>query len=331
MIRRRKILQGASSLALLSSISLVRPIYAQDFPNHRNPIRLVVGYTAGGSSDFIARTLAEQLAIELSNPVIVDNKPGGSTVVAAAYVARAAPDGHTLFQIGDLTHSSLSSLHKDLSFDPIKSFVPITVVEESPLVISIRPDLPINTLQELISYAKEHPNELTFGSAGVGNTLHLAGEVFQDVAGIKLSHIPYKGASQAIVDLVAGRIDLMIDLPQTPLPYIREGKLRALAVTSTSRLDVLPEVPTTTEAGLGDYTFASRIGYAAPAGTPNEVIDILFKAINAATAVPEVKEKFERQSMIVSPSESPQAFANELAQTAKMVSEILERSGVEPT
>src|SRR5690625_2847375 len=259
----KKILQGIA--CLISAAAMVSPTLAQSFPEDGKPIRIVVPYTAGGSSDFVARLVARKMADNMNHSVIVDNRPGGSTVVGGDHVARSAPDGYTLYLIGELTNASLVALNEKLPYDPVNSFAGITNLVESPLVISVYPDFPADTLQEFVDYAKAHPGDVTYGSAGLGNTLHLAGAQFSAATGIEMTHIPHKGASQALVDLVAGRIDVMFDLPQTPLPQIKEGNLKPLAVTGTSRLDLLPDVPTPEEAGVPEYSFTTRIGLAVPA------------------------------------------------------------------
>src|SRR5437868_7834692 len=250
----RRTMAVCAALACLGSGSA----FGQAYPAADTPIRLVVPYAAGGSSDYVARLLAKKLGENMKHTVLVDNKPGGNTIIAAEYIAKSKPDGYTIYLIGDLTHASLSALNKKLPFNPAKDFAGITNLVESPLVISVPPQFPANSLEEFVAYAKAHPGEINFGSAGLGNTLHLAGENFSKQTGVELNHVQYKGASQAILDLLAGRIQVMFDLPHTPLPHIQGGKLKALAVTSAKRLPMLPSVPTPKEAGFPDYRFATR-------------------------------------------------------------------------
>lgn len=327
---RRKLAAAGTVLAACAVFGAVAaPATAQEFPGER-PIRIVVPYTAGGSSDFIARTVADRLAQNLKASVIVENRPGGNTVIAAEHVAKSAPDGHTLMLIGELTHSSVAALNRQLPFDPIGDFAPITNAIKSPLVVVVHPSLPVKTLQEFIAYAKANPGAIAYGSAGIGNTLHLGGEVFAAVTGTKLTHVPYKGASQAVIDLVGGRIQAMFDLPQTPLPHIQEGRLRALAVTSDQRLEILPDVPTTAEAGVPEYRFATRVGFAAPAGTPEPILQRLHKEIVAVLEQPEVRTAFEQRAMFVDPSESPDAFRKSMMAEMERVKKVIRDAGIEP-
>ena len=315
---------------LAGALTLMHGAAAQDFPADNRPIKIVVPYTAGGSSDFLARLVAKKMGENMNHNIIVENKPGGSTVLGGDYVARSAPDGYTVYLIGELTNASLVATRKDLPYDPVKSFAGITNLVASPLVISVHPGFPAKTLKEFVDYAKAHPSKVTYGSAGLGNTLHLGGAQFASQTGIDMTHVPYKGASQAIIDLVAGRIDVMFDLPQTPLPQIQEGKLRPLAVTSKERLDLMPDVPTTAEAGYGDFTFATRIGLAVPANTPDSVRETLRKAAIEAVNAPEVKQALADRAMYVATSETPQEFDKNLADAVATVGKLLRDAGVEP-
>ncbi len=326
MLSRRQLLAGIAGLA-----AAALPVaHAQEFPSDNRPIRLVVPYTAGGSTDFIARTIADKLSQNLKHSVVVDNRPGGNTIIAADYVAKTKPDGHTLMMIGELTHSSVAALNKQLPFDPIEDFAPITNAIVSPLVVVVNADLPVKTLQELIEYAKARPGQVSYGSAGVGNTLHLGGEVFASVTGTKLNHIPYKGASQALIDLVGGSIQVMFDLPQTPLPQIQAGKVRALAVTGAERLAMLPDVPTTAEAKVPEYRFATRSGIAAPGGTPAPILDRLHREIVKVLGMPEVKKAFAERALFVDPSESPAAFRKSMIAEMDRMAKVLKAAGIEP-
>ncbi|ODS98359.1 MAG: hypothetical protein ABS56_05770 [Lautropia sp. SCN 69-89] len=328
---RRSLVTGLlrALVAIGVPLALLPAAHAQDFPGDR-PIRIVVPYTAGGSSDFIARTVATKLAENMKASVIVENRPGGNTVIAADHVAKSAPDGHVLMLIGEFTHSSVAALNKQLPFDPVEDLAPVTNAIESPLVVVVNPAVPAKTLQELVAYAKAHPGEVRYGSAGIGNTLHLGGEVFASTTGTKLTHVPYKGASQAVVDLVGGQIQAMFDLPQTPLPHIQAGRLRALAVTGASRLAMLPDVPTTAEAGVPAYRFATRVGFAAPGRTPPPILERLHAEIVKVLAQPEVKEAFAQRAMFVAPSESPAAFRKSMLAEMQRVKKLIRDAGIEP-
>lgn len=324
-MRRLKMFSVAVALSLLAPLA-----QAAEYPQKNKPIKIVVPYTAGGSSDFVARTVAKKLGENLNHTVIVENKPGAGTIIAADYVAQSVPDGYTLLLMGELTHSALPALHKELPFDPIESFTPITNLVGSPLVAVVPASLPVETFQEFIEYAKERPGQLTYGSAGLGNTLHLAGEDFQTATGTELVHIPYKGASQALVDLLAGRIDVMFDLPQTPMSQIKEGKLKGLAITSPERLAELPDVPTTAEAGVPEFNFSTYIGLGAPAGVPDEVIEFLFNELRTVMADPEVQENMATMSMFVKTSASPEEFQQAFVERIAEIGETLANAGVQP-
>lgn len=321
---RRRALLGLAGFGGLAVSGLITSAIAQSFPSGNRPIRLIVPYTAGGSSDFIARTVAARLAEQLGHSVVVENRPGGNTVIGAEHVAKSDPDGYTLMLIGELTHASVAALNKQLPFDPVEDFAPITNAIESPLVVVVHADLPVRTLQELIAYAKSKPGEVAYGSAGVGNTLHLGGEAFSAATGTRLNHVPYKGASQALIDLVGGNIQVMFDLPQTPLPHIQSGKLRALAVTGAQRLEMLPDMPTTAEAGVPAFRFATRVGFAAPGKTPAPVLARLHEEIVKALALPEVKQAFAERAMFVAPSESPAAFRRSMAAEMDRMAKLVE-------
>lgn len=327
-ITRRSFAWGAA--ALLAGAPALSQAQAGSYPAGNTPIRIVVPYAAGGSSDFVARLLVRKMGDNMKHSFVVDNRPGGNTIIAAEHVSKAKPDGYTIYLIGELTHASLQALNKKLPFDPVKDFSGITNLVESPLVISVPKQFPASTLKEFVDYAKAHPGEVNFGSAGLGNTLHLAGENFSRQTGVQLNHVQYKGASQAILDLLAGRIQVMFDLPQTPLPHIQAGKLKSLAVTSAQRLPMLPAVPTTTEAGFPSYRFVTRIGVAAPGGTPQPILDKLYAEINKVVADPEFRTAVEGQAMFPAPSASPAAYQKRLQDSMTTVGELLRGANVQP-
>jgi len=315
---------GAFAILLLAA-----PVsQAQDFPS--KPIRIIVPYTAGGSSDYVARTIATRLQENLKNPVTVENKPGGNAQIGCDYVAKSAPDGYTLLLAGLTTHAAAPALYKKLPYDTIKDFAPITNLIESPLVVVVHPDVHANTLQEFVSLAKANPGKLNYGSAGVGNTLHLAGEMFRMSTGTDIVHVPYKGASQALGDLLGGRIQVMFDLPQTPLANIQAGKLRALAVTGSERLSLLPNVPTTAEAGVPAFTFGTWIGLVAPAGTPPAIVNRLYAEIVKAVTHAEVREAFAKMAMLVAPSASPDAFGKRMQLETERLAKVIRAAGIQP-
>jgi len=318
----------AAGLTLYAGNAVSQAGPGQAYPN--KSIRLVVPYTAGGSSDFVARTVAQKMGDGLGQTIVVDNKPGVAGIPGTEIVARSAADGYTIALIGMTTHAANPSLYKKLPYDALKDFAPVGNAIISPLVLSVPPALPVNSVQELIAYAKANPGKLNFGSAGVGNTLHLAGELFKSRAGIDIVHIPYKGASAALTDLLAGRIQLMIDVVQTPLAHIQAGKLKALGVTVENRIAQLPDVPTIASQGLPGFQFATWIGLAVPAGTPAPIVNRLHAEMAKALAQTDVKEAFAKQGMEVAPSASPETYAQFIRAEQDRLSILIKTAGIQP-
>ncbi len=328
MSRIRSCVALGAAAMLCAALLPSAPAAAQAYPT--KPIRLVVPYTAGGSSDFVARQMAQKMSEGLGQTVVVENKPGVSGITGTELVARSAPDGYTLALVGMTTHASNSWLYKKLPYDPIKDFAPVSVAIVSPLVLVVHPDVPAKNVQELIAYAKANPGKVNYGSAGVGNTLHLAGELFKSRANIDIVHVPYKGASAAMGDLLGGRIQMMIDLVQTPLPNIQAGKLRPLGTTGAQRVALLPDVPTIAEQGLPGFQFATWIGIAAPAGTPKPIVDRLHAEMVKALAMPDLQAAFAKQGMQVAPSASPEAFAQFMKSEHDRLGELIKNAGIQP-
>jgi tripartite-type tricarboxylate transporter receptor subunit TctC len=301
---------------------------AQDYPSQ--PIRIVVPYTAGGSSDFVARTVAAKMQENMNHAVVVENRPGGNAIIGTELVAKAKPDGYTLLLGGSSVMAANPALYPNLSYDPLRDFVPLTNAVVSPIVVVVHPSLPVASIRELIAYAKANPGKLNYGSAGVGNTLHLAAEMFCLTTGTTMTHVPYKGASQALTDLLGGSIQIMFDLPQTPLANIQAGKLRALAVTGDTRIDVMPNVPTMAEAGLPEYSFGTWIGLAAPARTPPAVVARLHREMTRALAQQDVKEAFAKQVMYVKASESPDAYSAFIKGETDRLRNLVQKASIKP-
>jgi tripartite-type tricarboxylate transporter receptor subunit TctC len=315
-------------LSLAIVVFTVTGAFGQDYPNQ--PIRIIVPYTAGGSSDYVGRTVGAKLQENLGRPVVVENRPGGNAVIGTELVAKARPDGYTLLVAGFSVLAANMAMYKNLPYDTLRDFAPITNVQDSQIVVAVNPKVPVNSIKELIAYAKANPGKLNYGSAGVGNTLHLAGEMFCLTTGVKMTHVPYKGASQALTDLLGGSIQLMFDLPQTPLANIQAGRLKALAVTGEKRLDVLPEVPTMAQAGVPEYNFATWTGLVAPANTPPAIVDRLFKEITKALNQPAVRDSFAKQAMVVKPNESPEAFRQFIKNEIDRIRKVVQAADIKP-
>jgi len=263
-------------------------VAAQQYPSR--PIRFIVPFAPGGGADVIARSLSDRLAQSLGQPVLVENKPGAGATVGADLVAKSAPDGYTLLYGTPGPQIINPYLMKKLPYDPVNDFAPISRLVVVPNLLVVHPSVPAKTVQELIALAKAKPNTINFGSAGIGATSHLSGELFKSAAGIQIVHVPYKGTGAALQDLLAGNIQMAIDSIPVYLPYLKSGSLRALAVSTPTRSPVLPDLPTIADTLPGFD--ASAMNYvAARAGTPRPIVDRLNREFNALLALPEVRDR----------------------------------------
>ncbi len=317
---RRLLLAGLAATAVLG---VTGPVMAQDYPN--KVIRLIVPYPPGGATDVIGRVMAQKLSGALGQQVIVDNRAGAAGSIGAAAVAAAAPDGYTLLMGAMTSHSISAVLYKKVvNFDMDKSFAPVAIVGSVPLVFVVNPSIKANTLPEFIALAKSKPGKLSFASAGNGSPQHLAGEMFQRLAGVQMLHVPYKGSGPAMTDLMGGQVDCMIETAPAAQAHIKGGKLRAIAAASAQRVATLPEVPTATEAGLKGFEVSSMFGIAAPAGTPAAIIGKLNLALKTILSQQDVKDSLLAQGVIASyttPEEATVALHNESAKWAKVILE----------
>jgi tripartite-type tricarboxylate transporter receptor subunit TctC len=271
------------------------PAWAQSWP--AKPIRLVVPFPPGGATDVVARALGERLQSRLGQAVVIDNKPGASTLIGADAVAKAPPDGHTLLLSGSTTYSVVPALKSHLPYDPKKDLALVAIVARAPLVLVAGPATPVKSLAELITLARSKPGELTYPTFGPGSAPHLAGEIFSHETGVKLLPVPYKGSAAAALAVVSGEINLAFDTVASAAPHIKSGKLRTLAVVDSSRSSALPEVPTLAELKYPKATFEAWYGVAAPAGTPSVVLQALSRELAAVMALPEVKEKLHTAAL----------------------------------
>jgi tripartite-type tricarboxylate transporter receptor subunit TctC len=255
------------------------------------PIRLVVPFPAAGAADVMARGMARQLSAELGQQIIVDNIGGAGGQIAAENAAKAAPDGHTLLFATMGTHAINPALYRKLRYDPIKSFAPISLTHLTPRVLVVRSSLPVKNIPDLIALARSKPGALTYGSAGNGSSSHLSGALFENLAGVDMLHVPFKGSAPLLVDVLAGRVDMTFDSYAVYREHIKSGKVRPLGVTSKSRMSALPDVPTIAEAGLKGYEVSNWLGVFAPAGTPAPVIKTIHAALGRAMANRELREQ----------------------------------------
>ena len=284
-MQKRKLL----ALCVLASLAISPVVAQQPYPN--KPIKLVVGFAPGGSADIAARLAAEKLTMELKQPVIVENRPGAGGNIGAEMVARAAPDGYTLLMASTSQIVINPSLYKKMSFSPIKDLVPVILVQNEHNLMVVTPSVPAKTLKEFIAYVKSAPTAVTFASPGQGTPAHLAGELMNQAAGLKMLHVPYKGTSAAVSDLLAGHVTMAIDNMPALLPQVKAGRLRALGVASEHRATAAPEIPTMDEAGLAGYVVPAWKGVMAPSGTPRPIIDKLNTAMNKMLAMPDVRQR----------------------------------------
>jgi tripartite-type tricarboxylate transporter receptor subunit TctC len=284
MIRKLALaLVGTAALALSSSLQ------AQSYPN--KPIRILVGFAAGGNTDIVSRTLAARMQEILGQPVIVENKPGAGGVVATETIAKSAPDGYTLLMSSLGPHTISPSLLKSIGFDPIADIAPISNVANNALLLMVNPALPVKSVPELVAYARANPGKLNFGSSGVSGTTHLSGEVFNSMTGTKLVHVAFRGGPPAIGALLANDVQLMFANLSDALPQIKSGKLRGIAVTSAQRVPQAPDLPTIAESGLPGYDVGPWNGLVAPGKTPPEIVAKLSETVQAIAKEPAFRQK----------------------------------------
>ena len=262
---------------------------AQAWPS--KPIKWAVPFAPGGTTDILARTVGDKLAIALGVPVVIENKPGAGGGIGAEFTAKSAPDGYTIMGGTISTHAINASLYSKLPYDPVKDFVPITLIARVPNMLVVNPSVPAKDVKELIALLKANPGKYTFASSGNGTSQHLSGELFKTMAGVEMQHIPYKGSPPALQDVVGGQVTMTFDNITTAWPLAKAGKLRALAVTTANRSAIAPDVPTLAESGLPGFEVGSWQGVFAPAGTPPEIIKRLNMEIVKILNMPEVKEK----------------------------------------
>ena len=263
------------------------------------PVKVIVPYPPGGPTDIVARVVFQQMSESMGQQFVIENRAGAGGNIGAEAVARAAADGYTLL-VATTAHAINMSLFKNLNYDVIKDFAPVTLLTQGPLVLVATPSFPANSVRELIALAKAKPGTLNFASSGNGQSTHLSGELFNTMAGIKLAHVPYKGSAPALTDVIAGQLPLMFDTMLSAMPFVKAGKLKALAVTSPARSPAAPEVPTIAESGLAGYEVFAWNGLVAPAGTPKAVIAQLSEELKKALQLPQVKEKFSLQGFAAS-------------------------------
>jgi len=274
--------------ALVASVTAV----AQAYP--ARPVRVIVPLAPGGGSDYTARFIGARLSERLGQPVVVDNRPAASGIVGTDLVAKAAPDGYTLLLVFS-THAQSAQLFKKLPYDPIKDFAPVTEVFATPLVLLVHPSQPIKTIKELVAYAKEHPGKLNYGTSGPGSSPHLMTELLNSMAGIQMTHVPYKGVASVMTALLGGELQIAYSNPVTGAPLWKAGKLRPLGMSGLKRSEAFPEIPTIDETGVPGYEALIWYGFMAPAKTPGDVVDRLHRDVVSVLKIPEVRQTLVAQ------------------------------------
>ncbi|ARP82019.1 ABC transporter substrate-binding protein [Bordetella genomosp. 8] len=322
--------QGRKALAALLGAGLLATLnvtaQAADWPQQK-PISYVVPFTPGGSTDVVGRVIAQKLSERLHQSVVVENKPGAAGAIGAAYVAKAPPDGYTLFGGTISTHAINPSLYKNLSYDPVKDFEPVSLVATLPNVLLVDPHLKLKSVADLIALLKKDPTKRTFASSGAGTSTHLTGELFAQTIGVPLTHIPYKGTPPAMVDVSSGNVTFMFDQMTAALPLLQQGKLQLLAVTTAKRIALAPDVPTLQEAGVPGFDVSSWQAVYAPKGTPKAIVDRLSKEIAAILKEPDVQEKLGKTMGMDLVGGSPEQLRDLMATEIPRWAEVVKKSG----
>jgi tripartite-type tricarboxylate transporter receptor subunit TctC len=311
-----------SAVLLISLWPLAALAQGQDARNYPNkPIRFITPFAPGGSTTAVARVVGNKLTESWGPQVIVDNRPGGNTIIGTETLARSTPDGYTIIMVSN-AHVIMPSLYPKLPYDSIRDFAPVGNVYRSEFVLVISPSVPANNLQELIALAKAKPGQLNYATTGAGGSGHLANEMMNMLAGIKTQHIPYKGAGPALVDLMAGQVQIFINNPLTMIPHVRSGKVKGIAITGESRIAALPQVPTFTEGGLPGLEVSPWFAVLAPAGTPKPIVSKLTNEIAKIVRLPDVRDFFDKQGLnpfYSTPEELGALMKSDVAKWAKVI------------
>jgi tripartite-type tricarboxylate transporter receptor subunit TctC len=314
------------SSLILAVVAFASPAIAQTYPT--KPIRILVPLVAGGLTDLMTRVVGQKLTESWGQPVVVDNRPGASGMIASEIVAKSAPDGHTLITVS-LAHAVNASIYPKLPYDTVRDFTPVTYLGDVPQVLLVRPQVKANSVRELIALAKAKPGELNFSSGGVGGSSHMAIELFRYMAHIELQHIPYKGGSQALFELVAGRVEVTMGQWVSAGRYIKSTQVRALGVSTPKRIAVAPDIPTIAESGVPGYESRSWYGILGPAKMPKSVLSKLHGQIAAIIASPDFASKFATEGVIVGDM-SPEQFAQFIQQEIKRYAVVVKAANLKP-
>ncbi len=302
---------------------------AQDYPSRQ--ITLIAPWPAGGAVDAICRAVAPHLSERLGKSVVVENRPGAGSVIGTAAGAKASPDGYTMVMAGSGSLAISATMYKKLPYDPVKDFIPIALGGKIPFVLVVTPSLPVHSVAELVTYAKANPGKLSFASGGPGSPHHLYGELLKSMTGIEMTHVPYKGSAPALTDVIAGHVPLLFSDTVPSLPQIREGKVRALGVSTAVRVPSAPDIPTIAEAGVPGFDAAGWGVFAVPAGTPPAVVGKLKAALHAVLALPDVQQQIIKLGMIPGGAESPEELQRFIAAEIARWGKVVQQAGLAGT
>ena len=300
-------------------------VAAQPYPS--KPVRLVVGFPPGGAADFVARALQDPLGKALGQPIVVDNRPGAGSSIAAEHAAKSAPDGYTVLIASPSSILVNPLISPKAGFQPLKDLVPVSKVSSSPLILAVNPGVGVGTVQELIAHAKKNPGKLNYATSGNGSAPHMAAVLFLRLAQVDMVHVPYKGGAPAVQSVLAGDTQLAFATPPSVLPLVQAGRLRAIATTSRKATPLIPGVPGMGEAGLPDYEIGFWYGFFVPAGTPAEVVRKLYDATSQVLQIPEVAKTLAREGTETAGSRSPEDFSAFIAEDAKLWARLVKESG----
>jgi tripartite-type tricarboxylate transporter receptor subunit TctC len=314
-------------IVALTALGVLQPLHAQAQSWPAKPVRVIVPYPPGGGNDNFARIFSQKLGERLGQPFVIENKPGAGTLIGTEAAAKSPGDGYTILLSSIVTHALAPALYAKVPYDPVKDFAPVTILAVAPTVLVVNRNFPAKSVQELIALARANPGKYTYASGGNGTTPHISGEIFKVMTGTDLLHVPYKGGSPALADLMGGQVDVMFDTAASAMPHVRSGKLRAIAIATPKRYADYPELPTFAEQGLPDYAINSWYSFHAPAGTPRDVIQKLHGEVVVALRSPDVAEKL--RALNAEPGGMPpEEFAVFVRQEAERYGQVIRKAGI---
>ena len=311
-------------LGIICSYGIALPAIGQTFPS--KSIRILVGFAPGGSTDIVARLIAQEMSKNVGQQVVVDNRPGAGGNIAAELASKAPPDGHTLFACTTGVFAIQPFLYSKLPYDPEKGLAPVTQTGSLPYIVVVHPSLPVKNIKDFIAFVKSRPGEINYASSGIGTASHLSAALFASAAGLKMVHVPYKGTGNAMSDLLAGQVVLMFDQPVSSLPQVQAGKLRVLGISSGTRFSTLKDIPTIAEQGLPGFEAISWSGICAPGGTPKPIVDRVYSEVAKVLKVPEIRDRLLRDGIDPIGS-TPEQYAEHIKKEAVKWGKVVKDSG----